>query len=93
MIIGAAVCECILYDAQSLKDKRAIIKSILSKAKQRYNLSASEIDFQNVWQRSKFAFVSVGTSRVQIERELHHALALIDQRTDIERTVTSFEWL
>lgn len=93
MILGVVRCECMLYNAQSLKEKRAVIKSILTKMKQRYNVSASEVDFQDVWQRTEFAVAAVASARVIVEKQLQQALALIDQHTEIERTKTTFEWL
>lgn len=92
MIAGLLQCECILYSAASLKDKRSVILSILRKAINNHNLAASETDFQDTWQRTTLAFVSVGTSRVSVERELNRALALIDGCPDIERTRTTYEW-
>ncbi len=92
-MIGLVQCECILYSAQSLKEKRTVILSILRKAVNGHNLAASETAYQDSWQRTKLAFVSVGTSRTHVERELARALSLIDGRVDIERADTVYEWL
>lgn len=92
MIVGLVQCECLMPVAQSLKDKRSIIQSVLRKASNGHNVAASETDFQDLWQRTALAFVSVGTSKVQVERELSRALRLIDSRTDIERMDTFYEW-
>ncbi len=92
-MIGYAECECIIYDAQSLKDKRAVLQRILMRLKQRYNISVSEIDFQDTWQRTKFGIVAITSNKVQTEKELYNALAMIDSFPEIERTVTSFDWL
>jgi uncharacterized protein YlxP (DUF503 family) len=91
VIVGLVQCECRIYAASSLKDKRSVLLSILRRARN-HNLAASETGYQDVWQRTALAFVSVGTSRASVEKELNRALALIDGRTDIERTDTTFEW-
>lgn len=93
MIIGSAVCECIIYDAHSLKEKRAVLQRILSRLKQKFNVSVSEVDYQDVWQRTKIAIVSVASVRVSVEMELQHALKLIDSFPEIERSITDIEWL
>lgn len=93
MIIGLVQCECILYSPRSLKEKRAVILSILRKAINGHNIAASEIAYQDTWQRTKLAFVSLGTSKVHVEHELARALSLIDGRVDIERAETVYEWL
>ncbi|MDZ5473436.1 DUF503 family protein [Bacillus sp. 31A1R] len=93
MIVGLAACECIIYDAHSLKDKRAVLQRIMTRLKQKYNVSVSEVDFQDVWQRTKLAIVVVSSSGVSTERELQHALSFIDSFPEIERTITDIEWL
>ncbi|WP_082252827.1 DUF503 family protein [Bacillus sp. FJAT-27251] len=93
MIVGLAACECIIYDAHSLKEKRAVLQRIIARLKQRYNVSVSEVDYQDVWQRTKIAIVAVSAARQATERELQNALKMIDSFPEIERTITEIEWL
>ncbi len=93
MVVGFAACECVIYDAHSLKEKRAVLQRILSRLKQRHNVSVAEVEFQDVWQRTKIAIVSVASARVPAEKELQNALKLIDSFPEIERTITDIEWL
>jgi uncharacterized protein len=93
MMIGLAACECIIYDAHSLKDKRAVLQRIISRLRQKLNVSVSEVDYQDVWQRTKIAVAAVSSARVSAEQELQNALKLIDSFPEIERTITNFEWL
>lgn len=91
-MIGYVECECIIYDAQSLKDKRAVLKRIMTRLKQKYNVSVSELDFQDMWQRTKIGIVTISSSKISSERELGNALKMIDSFPEIERANTSFEW-
>ncbi|MCM3725942.1 DUF503 family protein [Neobacillus cucumis] len=93
MIVGIAECECMIYDAHSLKDKRAVLQRILMRLKQRFNVSVAEVDFQDVWQRTKIAIAVVTSTRTATEQELQKALKLIDSFPEIERTITEIEWL
>jgi uncharacterized protein YlxP (DUF503 family) len=93
MIIGSAVCECIIYDAHSLKEKRAVLQRILTRLKQKFNVSVAEVGFQDMWQRTKIAIVVVTTTRVTTEHELQNEFKLIDSFPEIERTITEIEWL
>jgi uncharacterized protein len=93
MIIGSAICECIIYDAHSLKEKRAVLQRILTRLKQKFNVSVAEVGFQDMWQRTKIAIVVVTSTRVSTEHELQNALKLIDSFPEIERTITEIEWL
>lgn len=93
MIIGLAACECIIYDAHSLKEKRAVLQRIITRLKQKYNISVSEVDYQDVWQRTKIAIVAVSSAKKYTELELENALKYIDSFPEIERTITDIEWL
>ncbi|MBM0065116.1 DUF503 domain-containing protein [Alkalicoccobacillus gibsonii] len=93
MIIGAVRCELFIYESGSLKAKRAVIKSLLTRLGQRYNLSVSETDYHDLWQRSEIGLVVVSTTKKRCEQELQKALALIDADPDSERTLTEMEWL
>lgn len=91
-MIGAVTSECLIYDAQSLKEKRSVVKSIIIRLKQRLNVSVSETGFQDLWQRTEITIVAVASNRVVAEKELNKALAMIDSIPEIERTITNFEW-
>lgn len=93
MMIGLMTCRGFLYNAQSLKDKRSVIKSLLIRAKQRANVSAAEIADQDLWQRTTLAFVSISNNKVVVEKELHHVLQLLDHDPELEITDTTYEWL
>jgi uncharacterized protein len=93
MIVGIAVCECIIYDAHSLKEKRAVLLRILTRIKQKFNVSVSEVGYQDVWQRTKIAIAAVTSNKVMTELELQNAFKLIDSFPEIERTITDIEWL
>lgn len=93
MIVGVAECECMIYDAHSLKDKRAVLQRILTRLKQRFNVSVAEVDYQDVWQRTKIAIAVVTSTRVATEQELQNAFKLINSFPEIERTITEIEWL
>jgi len=91
-MIGYVECECIIYNAQSLKEKRAVLQRMITRLKQKYNVSVAEIDYQNVWQRTKIGIVAVASNRITTEMELQRALGMLDSFPEIERTVTTFEW-
>jgi uncharacterized protein YlxP (DUF503 family) len=62
-MIGYVECECIIAHAQSLKDKRSVLKRVTVRLKQKYNISVSELDFQDVWQSTKIGIVAISSSR------------------------------
>ncbi|WP_404450105.1 DUF503 family protein [Sutcliffiella horikoshii] len=92
-MIGYIECDCMIYDAQSLKEKRAVLKRVMTRLKQRFNISISEIDHQDVWQRTKIGIVSVSSSKSITEKELQKVLDYLDSFPEIERAETSLDWL
>ncbi|MFS0865062.1 DUF503 domain-containing protein [Fredinandcohnia sp. 179-A 10B2 NHS] len=92
-MIGYVECECIIYDSNSLKAKRAVLQSVITRLKQKFNISVAEVDHQDTWQRTKLAIATVSSSRRQSELELQNALKFIDSFPELDRTVTEFEWL
>ncbi len=92
-MIGYLECDCMIYDAQSLKEKRAVLKRVMTRLKQRFNISIAEIDHQDVWQRTKVGIVSVSSSKSITEKELQKVLDYLDSFPEIERAETSLDWL
>ncbi len=92
-MIAYVECEFIIHDSHSLKEKRAVLQRVLTRLKQKLNVAVSEIDHQDVWQRSKIAVVTVASSRKAAEKELQNALKLLDSFPEWERSVTDFEFL
>ncbi|NCU16489.1 DUF503 domain-containing protein [Pallidibacillus pasinlerensis] len=92
-MILAAEIECLIYDAQSLKEKRSVLQRIITRLRNQFNISIAEVDHQNVWQRTKIKIVTVSSSKNIAEQEFQKALTLIDSFPEIERTVTHVDWL
>ncbi len=92
MIVYAEV-ECILYNTHSLKDKRSVIKRLLAKIRKDFNVSISEIEFQDLWQRTKFAIVTVANELIYAEKIIQEVIKIIDNDPELERTITKIERL
>lgn len=76
MIVYAEV-EFIIQTAHSLKEKRAVLQRMITRTKQKFNVSIAEIDHQNVWQRTRLALVTVASSKEAADREMTHALSYL----------------
>ncbi|KGX88594.1 DUF503 domain-containing protein [Pontibacillus marinus] len=92
-MIASLEVECFIYEAHSLKEKRSVIKRIITRAHNEYNVAVSELDYQNLWQRTLLGFVTISSDKVQAEKELNRVIALIDSFPEIERTTTDVIWL
>ncbi|QDP40217.1 DUF503 domain-containing protein [Radiobacillus deserti] len=92
-MIAYAEVECHIYDTQSLKQKRSVLKRIIARLKKDYNIAVSEMDHQDLWQRTVLGLVTISSDRVTAERTIQQALAWIDSFPEIERATTNVEWL
>lgn len=92
-MIGFVRCECSIYDSQSLKEKRSVIKSITARLKQRLNVSVAELNYQDLWQRTMIGVAVVANSQKRAEQELQRAIKIIESNDRIEIIDTEYEWL
>ncbi|KAB2494658.1 DUF503 domain-containing protein [Priestia endophytica] len=92
-MIGYLTFEAIIYDAASLKEKRAVLQRIITRVKGKFNVSIAEIDHQDVWQRTSIGIVTISSAKNISERELYKLLEFVDSFPEIERTLTNIEWL
>ncbi len=70
MTVGMLVLELEIFGAQSLKEKRFVLKSLLDRLPNQLNVSVAEVGHQNLWQRAEIAVVTVGSSRKVVEATL-----------------------
>jgi uncharacterized protein YlxP (DUF503 family) len=71
--IGVLTLELRIDHAHSLKDKRHVVQSLKEKLRGRFNLAVAEIDYQDVWNRSVVAAVTVSPDRSRAEQVLQAA--------------------
>lgn len=81
-----AVCsiELFLPQAESLKEKRRSIKSIMQKIRDRVNASVAETDFQDMWQRSEIGVAMVSRDKMLLEKEIGLIRRIIDDYDEVE---------
>lgn len=71
--------EITLYESCSLKDKRRIIKSLIEKIKNRYNVSVAEVDQNDKWKTAVLGMCTVSNSSVQVNRVLNSVIDFIER--------------
>jgi uncharacterized protein YlxP (DUF503 family) len=69
LTIGVYTFELHLPAAQSLKDKRKVLRRLKDRLRARFNVAVSELpDYSDLWQRAALAVVSVAHQRDALER-------------------------
>lgn len=84
MHVATCVIQLDLPGVMSLKEKRRIIKSILARLAQQFNVATAEVDHHDLWQTAVIALVTVGTDAGYLQGLLEKAVTwLEDARPDI----------
>jgi len=60
MMVGVLRVDLSIGDAQSLKDKRRVLKSIKDRLSNTFNVSVAEVDEKDAWQRAVLGIAMVG---------------------------------
>jgi hypothetical protein len=66
----------------SLKEKRMVVKSIIEKAKHKFNISIAEVDKQDIHKSIVIGFACVSNDAVHIEKMMNNVIDFIENNTD-----------
>ena len=89
--IGLLEIEIYIEYSHSLKDKRQVVKSILNKTHNQFNVAAAETGFLDVWQRSTLSFVMVSNDNVQVEKQANNVARFLAKDGRFEMREQHFE--
>jgi len=85
MTIGLCRIQLHLPENQSLKGKRQVIKSLIARIHNRFNVSAAEIDDHDRWQMASLGISCVSTSSQHAHQILSNVVSFIrKERLDAE---------
>ncbi|MCF8111541.1 MAG: DUF503 domain-containing protein [Desulfobacteraceae bacterium] len=70
MVIGFGTVTFRLNDCHGLKEKRKIIRSLISRSRNGFNAAIAEVDFNDIHQRAKIGFALVGNDRRTINSQI-----------------------
>ena len=78
MVVGTMKVVFHLHDNHSLKGKRKIVRSMVDKVKNKFNVAIAEIGSNDKWQRIELGVSTVGNDRRHIDASLNNVLAFLD---------------
>jgi uncharacterized protein len=82
--IGILTFEIFIPHAQSLKEKRRVIKSLKDQIHSRYNVSIAETEYQDKWQRAQLTACMVGPYKNYVDAGLAKILDVLRTKDDFE---------
>jgi uncharacterized protein YlxP (DUF503 family) len=70
----------------SLKEKRMVVKSIVQKLKNKFNISVSEIDEQDIHKTIVIGIAAICANSAQCDSTMENIITFIECNTDAEIT-------
>jgi len=93
MIIGACTIKLLIYESDSLKEKRHVIKSLIGKIQSRFNVSIAEVDLNDSWKTSIIGFACVTNDTSHANQMVSNIIKFIDKDSRVEIVDYSIEIL
>jgi uncharacterized protein YlxP (DUF503 family) len=82
-----------LPQCHSLKEKRAVVKTILQGASRRFSVAAAEVDQQDKWQRADLGFAAVAGSASHVRDVLAAVERFVWSFPEVEVVEASLSWM
>ncbi len=94
MFIGSLTLDLHLPDAHSLKDKRSIVKSVLQRLRNEFNVATAEVGEQDRWQIARLGVVCVSSTNNHAHAQLQAVVDWVyDNRPDLHVSRADIEIL
>jgi len=93
MIVGILTLELHLYEADSLKSKRMIIKSLKDRIKNKFNVSIAEVGGNDLWQRSVLGAACVANETKVINEMLDGIKNIVLNTPSVELLNSTIEMI
>jgi uncharacterized protein YlxP (DUF503 family) len=78
MVIGAARVELHVHASHSLKEKRSVVRSIVRRIRNEFNVAVAEVGGQDSWQWAVLGLAAVGHDRSGVRALLERVIDFVD---------------
>jgi uncharacterized protein YlxP (DUF503 family) len=94
MIVATCVIALQLDGTRSLKEKRSIIRSIVTRLHREFNLAVAEIDGQDAWGSAVIGLAAVGNDKAYLHSLMEKSVAWVEcYRPDVPIASYSIEFV
>ena len=84
MVLAYAVFDIHLPGCRGLKEKRMVVKSLKTRIRNEFEVSAAEVGDQDLLQRAKLGVAAVGPDQQPLDALLQHILRFVEENLDGE---------
>jgi hypothetical protein len=78
MVVGIGIITFRLHGCRSLKGKRKVIKSIISRMRNNFNASVAEVGSNDIHQRAEIGFSLAGNDKALINSKIDKIFNMVD---------------
>jgi uncharacterized protein YlxP (DUF503 family) len=93
VVVGVCHLDLVLPEGSSLKGKRQVIKSLVTRVRDRFNVSISEVGGHDLWQRAHVGICLIGTDKRFVNSSLDKVLDYIEGLGLLEVVSSDVEFL
>lgn len=69
---------------KSLKEKRMVVKSIVQKLKNKFNISVAEVNEQDIHKTIVIGIAAICANSAQADSTMEHIISFVESNTDAE---------
>jgi uncharacterized protein YlxP (DUF503 family) len=78
MVVGVGYVTIHVFESHSLKEKRRVVRSLVERARQRFNMAVAEVDNLDSWQVAGIGFSCVSNSAAHADAMLSELVRFIE---------------
>ncbi|HWC72089.1 MAG TPA: DUF503 domain-containing protein [Actinomycetota bacterium] len=84
MLVALQRFDLRIRESHSLKQKRHVVKALSAAMRQRFNVSVSEVDHQDLWQRATIGVAALGAGEFHLRQVTDEIARFVDTWPSVE---------
>jgi uncharacterized protein len=95
MVVGVGIIEVYIHESRSLKEKRGVMKSLIRRTQNEFNVSIAEVDGHDNLKQGIIGFAVVGNDRSFVDSKMEMILNFVDnlhlaEVVNVRREITNY---
>jgi len=82
MVVGTLLIEITLPGNHSLKGKRRIVRSLMDRVRNRFNVAVAEVDHLDAWGIASIGVACVSNERAHVDEVLKEVIRWVESNHD-----------
>ena len=92
-VVGVCTLEIFIPEATSLKGKRSVLKSMLEGIRNKFDVSAAEVEHMDLWQRATVGIACVSNSQPFTDQVLNKVVDWVESNPRVNIIRVELEFL